>query len=512
MRKNIARLSNLILLSLFANNIFAQAEAASSGGGMNLLYALIVLVLFILGMRFLGTSTVQKKVGDTIVLTKGHDLHLEKSAEKVINEDVKAKTFAVRPPDFFNISPIPKVVVAVGDEVKAGDTIFFDKKKPEIKYAAPVSGEVVAINRGAKRSISEVIILADKEIQSRSYKPFDLEGADRESLVNYLLDSGVWPYLRQRPYNIIADPATTPANIFVSTFDTAPLAPDLSFVVEGQEAAFQKGLDVLSKLTSGKVYLGVDGRGGKVSSAFTGATGVTTQAFSGKHPAGNVGVQIHHISPVDNNKIAWTAGVQEVITIGKLFLNQQFDSTRVVAVAGELNNPQYVRTYQGANVGDLVEGNLKDGEYRLISGDVLSGKKKDKSHFMGFFDDQISVIREGKYFEIFGWLLPQTKRPTVSKSFVGGYMPSRTVTADTNTHGEKRAFVVSGQYEEMLPMDIYPQHLLKSIIVGDFEKMEGLGIYEVVEEDLALCEFACTSKQPLQNILRNGLDEMIEQG
>ena len=511
MRKNIARLSNLILLSLFANGIFAQADASSSGNGMNLLYALIVLVLFILGMRFLGTSKVQKKDGNTIVLTKGQDLHLETVAEKVINDDVKAKTFAVRPPDFFNISPIPKVVVAVGDEVKAGDPIFFDKKRPEIQYAAPVSGEVVAINRGAKRSISEVVILADKEIQSRKYDAFDMEASDREALVNYLLGSGIWPYLRQRPYNIVADPATVPSNIFVSTFDTAPLAPDLSFVVQGQEDAFQKGLDVLGKLTEGKVYLGIDGRGGNVSGAFSNAQGVTTQAFKGKHPAGNVGVQIHHISPVNNKNIAWTIGVQEVITLGNLFLHQQFNASRIVAVAGEVNNPQYVRTFQGANVGDLVAGNLKDGEYRLISGDVLSGKKKDKSHFMGFFDDQISVIREGKYFEMLGWLIPQSKRPTVSKSFVGGFMPSRKVTADTNTHGEKRAFVVSGQYEDMLPMDIYPQYLLKSIIVGDFEKMEGLGIYEVVEEDLALCEFACTSKQPLQNILRKGLNEMLEQ-
>ncbi len=511
MRKNIARWSNLILLSLFANSIFAQADTAANGGGMNLLYALVVLILFIIGMRFFGTSKVQKKDGNTIVLTKGQDLHLEGAAEKAVNENVKSKTFAVRPPDFFNISPIPKVTVAVGDEVKAGDILFFDKKKPEIKYASPVSGEVVAINRGAKRSISEVVILADKEIQSRNYDAFDLNGESREALVNYLLDSGVWPYLRQRPYNIVADPGTTPTNIFVSTFDTAPLAPDLSFVVEGQEDAFQKGLDVLGKLTEGNVYLGIDGRGGKVAEAFANASGVEKQAFKGKHPVGNVGVQIHHISPVNNNNMAWTTGVQEVITLGKLFLNQQFDASRLVAVAGEVNNPQYVRTFQGANVGDLLEGNLKEGNYRLISGDVLSGKKKDKAHFMGFYDDQITVVTEGYYFEMLGWLLPQSKRPTVSKTFFGGFMPSRTVKADTNTHGEKRAFVVSGQYEDMLPMDIYPQYLLKSIIVGDFEKMEGLGIYEVVEEDLALCEFACTSKQPLQNILRQGLTEMIEQ-
>lgn len=512
MRKNIARWSNLLLLTFFTNSLFAQADTSASGGGMNLLFALGVLVLFFVAMRFFGADGVTKQGGKTIVLKRGHDIHLNGEAAKTLTEGVRAKTFAVRPPDFFNISPIPKVTVAVGDEVKAGDIIFFDKKKPEIKYAAPVSGEVIAINRGEKRSISEIVILADKEITSRAYDVFDLGGSDRSSLVNYLLESGVWPMLRQRPYNIIPDPETIPVNIFVSTFDTAPLAPDLSFVVTGQEDAFQKGLDVLAKLTSGKVHLGIDGRGGNVSTAFTQAKGVELNTFNGKHPVGNVGVQIHHISPVSNKAIAWTMGVQEVITLGKLFLHQKFDATRIVAVAGELKNPGYVSTCQGANVGDLTEGNLNEGKMRLISGDVLSGKKKDKTQFLGYYDDQVSVIREGEYFELFGWLLPQSKRPTVSKTYLGGFFASKKVSVDTNTHGEKRAFVVTGEYEALLPMDIYPQHLLKSIIVGDLEKMEGLGIYEVVEEDLALCEFACTSKQPLQNILRGGLNDMLEQG
>jgi Na+-transporting NADH:ubiquinone oxidoreductase subunit A len=513
MRKNIARWSTLLLAIFLANSTFAQAgDSSGSGGSMNLLYALVVLVLFFVAMRFFGAGRFKKADGKSISLKRGHDIELNGAAGKTLNSNVKSKTFAVRPPDFFNISPIPKVTVEVGDEVKAGDVIFFDKKRPEIKYSAPVSGEVIAINRGAKRSISEVIILADKEINSRSYDAFNLEGSDRGALVNYLLESGVWPMIKQRPFNVIADPAVTPVNIFVSTFDTAPLAPDLSFVVEGSEEAFQKGLDVLGKLTSGKVHLGIDGRGGAVSNAFSGAQGVETRSFNGKHPIGNVGVQIHHVSPVSNEAIAWTMGVQEVITLGKLFLNKQFDASRVVAVAGAVNDPQYISTFQGANVGDLVKDNLSEGKMRLISGDILSGRKKDKTHFLGYHDDQVSVVKEGDYYEMFGWMVPQTKRPTVSKTFFGGFSPSRKTDADTNMHGEKRAFVVSGEYESMLPMDIYPQFLLRSIIVGDFEKMEGLGIYEVVEEDIALCEFACTSKQPLQSILRGGLNEMIEQG
>ena len=512
MRKKTAQWSTLLLLLLLANSTFAQAQAGAEGSSMNLVYALGVLLLFIAAMWVFGGNDFKKGNGKSISLKQGHNIELNGAAGNNINDKVKANTFAIRPPDFFYISPIPKVTVAVGDTVKAGDTIFFDKKQPTIKYASPVSGKVKAINRGEKRSIAEVIIESDNNYTTRTYTAFDIEKENREALVSYLLDSGVWPMIKQRPYNIVANPEEAPVNIFVSTFDTAPLAPNLNLVVEGKEAAFQKGLDVLGKLTSGKVHVGVDGNGITPSTAFSDAKGVETQIFKGKHPIGNVGIQIHHTAPVSNNAIVWTLGVQEVITMGMLFLEQRFDASRTVVIVGEVNAPQYVKTYQGANIGDLVKNNLKEGNLRLISGDILSGKKKDKTQFLAFYDDQISVIKEGDYFEMFGWMVPHTKRPTVSKTFLGGLMPARKVDADTNTHGEKRAFVVTGEYEAMLPMDMYPQHLFKNIIIGDLEKMEGLGIYEVVEEDVALCEFACTSKQPLQQILREGLTEMQSQG
>ena len=448
--------------------------------------------------------------GDSVhILKAGHDIKLEGIAAKVVTQGT-ATTYAIQPQNFVGISPIPKVTVAVGDEVKAGDVVCFDKKRPDIKYVAPVSGEVIAVNRGAKRSIKEIVILADKEINYKSHSPVDIATASREDLVSFLMDSGAWTLIRQRPFGIIPDAEDQPKGIFISTFDSAPLAPDLNLVVEGQGDAFQKGLAVLGKLTEGSVHLGLNAKADAApSSIFTEATGVQKHWFDGKHPAGNVGIQIHHVSPIAGNEKVWTLGVQDVLTLGKLFLSGKFDASRIVAITGaEATNPGYLKTYLGANVGALT-GEVGEN-VRLVSGDVLSGQEKTKEEFMDFSDDQITTIKEGNEYEMFGWLAPTSGRPSVSKTFLSG-LADITYEANTNTHGEKRAFVVTGQYEKVLPMDIYPQHLMKAIMVNDFERMEGLGINELLEEDLALCEFACTSKQPLQQILREGLEVMREQ-
>ena len=467
-------------------------------------------------MRGIFRKRMPKYVGNAAVtdLRQGYDIRLEGVAPLHIDGRTKASTFAIQPPNFRGIAPIPKVVVEVGQKVKAGDHLFHDKKVVDIKYVAPVSGEVIAINRGERRAITEVVVKADKEIAYRQLPKFDLAKGSREELVNYLMDCGAWALLRQRPYDIVADPAIVPANIFVSTFDTAPLAPDNNFVVQGREEAFQKGLDVLNQLTSGKVFLGLSANGDEApAKAFTEAEGVEKRWFRGPHPAGNVGVQIHHIAPVGAKQVVWTLGVQEVITLGALFTEGRFNAERVVALVGaELKEPKYVRTFIGANVGELTRNNLANDKVRLISGDVLSGRKKEAENFLNFYDDQITVVAEGDYYEMFGWLLPSKLTPSVSRSFPNFLFPKATYRADTNTHGEKRAFVVTGQYEELLPMDVLPQHLMKAILTNDYDGMEGLGIYELIEEDVALCEFACTSKQPLQKILRQGLDMMSEQG
>ncbi len=543
-----SKINRFFLLFLFLN--FASvASAQSSGGGSNyLLTALAAIAVFIvLGAivmvsdnllkieakesgadktganysifpRFselFGVSAPSYVDGPVTFLKKGHDILLQGEAAKSTNDGSSVTTFAVQPPNFVGISPIPKVVVAVGEEVKAGDPIFFDKKRPEIQYVAPVSGEVIAINRGAKRSIAEVVILADKEMKYRTYDVPNLADCSREDLVNFLMSSGGWPFIRQRPYNLVADPIDTPRGIFVSTFDSAPLAPDLNYIVDGNEAAFQKGLEVLGKFAP--VHLGLNAKGSEAPHhAFTQVEGANKNWFHGKHPAGNVGVQIHHTDPITSNSKVWVAGVQDVITIGKLFSEGKFDASRMVAVTGaEVENPQYVKTYLGANIEGLVKGNLKPLEegksIRFVSGDVLSGKQTSTEGFLGYYDDQVTVLEEGDQYEMFGWLLPLAPRPTISGTFPNGLYPDLKFQANTNTHGEKRAFVVTGQYESVLPMDIYPQHLMKAIITNDFEKMEGLGLLELAEEDVALCEFACTSKQPLQSILKQGLEAMRDQ-
>lgn len=452
---------------------------------------------------------------DVIKLRQGFDINLLGEPTPVV-DDKAVTTFAMQPPNFIGMSPLPKLAVTEGDTVKAGDELFYDKKRPRIKYCAPVSGEVIEVRRGEKRAIMEVVILADKEQQVRKHDNVPhLDDDDREAIVDFLLGSGAWPMIRQRPYNIVADPDETPKSIFVSTFDTAPQAPDLALVVKGREVAFQRGLDVLNRLTPGEVHLGLDGNKAPAP-VFANAMGVRKHYFRGEHPAGNVGVHIHHIDPVDASQTVWTASVQDVISIGHLFNTGEFDATRVVALAGdEFDRPRHVRTKIGARISDLIKGEFKDESkaVRLISGDVLSGVEKTREGYVNFHDDQLTSIEEGNYFELFGWLLPIDPRPSRS-----GTYPNKLFGKDykfkptTNSHGEKRAFVVTGEYEAVLPMDVLPQHLMKAIMANDFERMEGLGLYELVEEDIALCEFACTSKQPLQRILRQGLDTMRAQG
>ena len=546
MKNNLLRRFLLLFFAGLASSEL-MAQSAQTGDGNLLWYTLLaVLALIILGMlvqvsdNLLGIRARQSGldasghnfsiyprmneilaapkpdyVGNAPVvnLKKGFDIALEGDAAKQ-RINVQAKTFAVQPPNFRGIAPIPKMEVEVGDEVKAGDPLFFDKQQPDIKFVAPVSGEIIAINRGEKRAITEVVILADKKQQYLQLSPPDLNSCSREELQAFLMDCGGWAVLRQRPFQLIPAPGDVPRDIFISTFDTAPLAPDLNYAVEGRGKDFQKGLDVLARLTDGQVWLGLDARGQKAPSpVFTQAEGVQKVWFRGKHPAGNVGVHIHHIKPIRSGEKVWTVELQDVILLGALFNDARYDASRLVALTGaEFKQTGYVHTWPGANIADLVESNLHNEHVRLISGDVLSGASKETSGFLDIFDNQITVLEEGDDYEMFGWLAPSYRRPTVSRTYISNLLfPKEPFQANTNTHGEKRAFVVTGQYEDVLPMDILVQHLFKAILTGDIERMEGLGILELAEEDVALCEFACTSKQSLQEILRDGLEMMQEQ-
>ncbi len=451
------------------------------------------------------------KGSKVIHINKGHDILLNGEAQEQINQG-SAKRFSIRPIDFRGLSPIPKVVVEEGAVVTAGAVLFFDKKNPIIKHVAPVSGEVVEIRRGDKRSIIDVVVLADKVQIYKQHDPPSIKEGSRQEIIDFLCATGGWTLFNERPFDVLPKPEQLPRDIFISTFDSAPLAPDFSLIVKGKEEAFQKGIDTLARLTDGHVHLGLDARGeAPPSEAFTMAQNCQKHWFAGKHPSGNVGVQIHHVAPINAGDKVWTLDVQDVITLGDLMYKGIFNAERIVAITGaRAEKPGYYKTYRGASISELA-GGIKKGT-RIIDGDVLSGIETKEGSFLSKSSNQMTMIEEGDYFEMFGWLLPLKPRPSVSKTFPNFLYPNLRFDGDTNSHGEKRAFVVTGQYEKVLPMKIFPQHLMKAIMAGDFEQMEGLGIYELSEEDVALCEFVCTSKMPLQSILRDGLDMMREQG
>ena len=440
----------------------------------------------------------------TIRLRKGLNIRLKGTAEKIFIKTARTEFFAIKPPDFHYITP--KMEVKVNDKVKVGSILFHDKYRPDILFSSPVSGVVEEIKRGERRRILEVIIKADEKDEFIDFGKADPVSISKEDIINKLLKSGLWPFIRQRPYGIIANPADTPKSIFISAYNSAPLAPDCDYVVTGEEKSFQTGIYALSKLTNGKIHLNVNGKY-PPSPVYAKAKNVQLNSFIGKHPAGNVGVQIHHIDPINKGDIVWYLYPQDVITIGRFFKKGIYDTNRIVALTGsEVEKPRYFKTSMGACIKEIIKDNIKSDNVRFISGDVLTGTKIIADGFLSFYDTQLTVIPEGNQYEMFGWLLPGFKKFSISRTFLSWLMPDRKYTVNTNLHGGKRAFVITGEYEKVLPMDIYPMQLLKAIMVEDIDKMEQLGIYEVIEEDFALCEFVCPSKTEIQSIIRKGLD------
>jgi Na+-transporting NADH:ubiquinone oxidoreductase subunit A len=440
-----------------------------------------------------------------IKIKKGLNIKLVGEADKILSELPLPEIFAIKPPNFIGVTP--KLLVKEGDEVHAGTPLFYDKNNEVIKFCSPVSGEVIEIIRGEKRKILEVKILADKEINYVAFNKANIDDLSREDIIQALLNSGVWPFVRQRPFGIIANPNETPKSIFISAFDSNPLAPDNDFILQGNEEEFQTGLDALQKLTNGKVHLNInaDTTPAKV---FSNSKGVEINKISGPHPAGNVGVQIHHIDPVNKGEVVWCLNPQDILILGKLFNQGKFDAFRVVALTGsQIKNPKYYKTIVGSAVKNIIsDGGLKEGENRIISGNVLTGKQIPSDGYLDFYDSQITVIPEGHEPEFMGWLAPGFHKFSLSRTFFSWLTPNKKHDLNTSMHGEERPFVVTGEYEKVFPMDIYPVLLLKSILIEDIELMENLGIYEVVEEDFALCEFVCTSKIESQDIIRRGLD------
>ncbi|WP_420316057.1 Na(+)-translocating NADH-quinone reductase subunit A [Ekhidna sp.] len=454
-------------------------------------------------------------MSQTIKLKKGFDINLAGKAEKKTIEVPQPDTYALKPTDFNGLSR-PKVVVKEGDNVKAGSALFFERNVEDILYTSPVSGEVVEIKRGEKRKVLEVKILADKKIEFENFKKYtasDISNLSKEDAIGQLKQSGGWTNIIQRPYGCIANPADTPKSIFISAFDTSPLAPDYDYVLSGQEQYFQAGIDILKKFTSGTIHVSIDGKA-EVSQLFSQTKDIQLNKISGPHPAGNVGVQIHHIDPIAKGDIVWTVNPVGVAMIGKLFLEGVYDTSRLVAVTGSrVKERGYVKMYGGACFNKLAE-NVEGTDNRYISGNVLTGEGIGSNGYLGFYHNQITVIPEGKYEEFFGWILPSTNKLSYHKAF--GMLTflngkEKEFEVDTNTHGEERNFVVTGTFEEVMPMDILPTYLFKAILAEDYDDMEALGIYEVIEEDVALCEFVDVSKNPIQEILREGID-LIKEG
>lgn len=446
-------------------------------------------------------------MSETIKLRKGLNIKLKGSAKQELETLSLPGTVALKPTDFPGLTP--KLKVKTDTVVKTGDALFYDKYHPEILFTAPIGGKVVSINRGERRKILEVVIETDEKAGSVEFRKADPNSLTGEEIKELLLQSGMWPFIKKRPYGIIASPTDTPKSIYISTFDTAPLAPDYGFILKGQLNTFQTGINALAKLTTGKVNLGVN-----TSSAFTSIKNVVINTFEGPHPAGNVGIQIHNTSPINKGDVVWTINVQDVLFIGRLFETGKVDFSKTIVLAGsEVENPKYYKTILGAPVSLLVDRKLKNSDYkqRIISGNVLTGTRVKPQNFLGFYDSIVSAIPEGDEYELFGWSLPGINKFSASKTFLSSLMPKKEYEMNANLHGGERAFVLSGQYEKLVPMDILPVHLLKAIIVNDIDKMEQLGIYEVIGEDFALCEYACTSKIKVQDILKSGIDVMIKE-
>jgi len=445
----------------------------------------------------------------SVKLKKGFDIRIKGVAERILAADVQSALYGVKPVDFPGL--IPKLNVKPGDAVLAGTPLFHDKIRPEIVFTSPVSGKVVSIIRGDRRKLLEIVVERDGD-KYIDYGIADPSGLAREKIKETLLISGLWPSVRQRPYHVVAHPDDVPKAIFISGFDTSPLAPDYNFIMDNSSSAFFKtGIAALKKLTEGKINLILNARG-EASELLEKASDVEISHFSGPHPAGNVGVHIHHLNPINKGEIVWFVNLQDVIAIGRLFEEGIYKHERIIALTGsEVLHPQYYKIRSGASILPIVNENVKTGKLRYISGNVLTGTGIEPAGYLGYYDSQVTVIPEGDYYEFFGWMMPGINKFSFSKTFASSLIPRKSYSMDTNFHGEERAFVITGQYEKVVPMDIYPMQLLKAVLAEDIDLMENLGIYEIAEEDFALCEYICPSKIEIQSIVRKGIDLMIKE-
>ena len=449
-------------------------------------------------------------MSNDIKIKKGLDIKLKGEAEKAIENAIVSNFYTIRPEDFHSV--IPKLIAKVGTKVKAGEPIFYDKSNEALKFVSPVSGEVIDIPRGEKRKILAIKIQADKEQTYQEHGKFNLNSAKADDVKNHLLASGCWPFIKQRPYDVIANPSNAPKAIFVSAYASAPLTADLDFALQGKNAELQAAIIALGKLTEGEVHVSVARNG---NSPLATVSGATIHKVSGPHPSGNVGTQINKIDPINKGEVVWTVNAQDLVIIGELLLTGKFNAERIVALVGSsVKKPRYFKTKIASEVASMIYDNgiEKNDNIRIISGTVLSGKQLQPDGNLDYYSNTITVIPEGNDYELFGWTKPVFDKVSTSRALTFSWLfPNKKFDLTTNTNGEHRAFVTTGTYEEVFPLDMYPIQILKACMYKDLDEMEALGMYEVAPEDFALTEFVCVSKQPHQKIIREGLDLMLKE-
>ena len=443
-------------------------------------------------------------MANTIKFSKGLDIKIDgKAVEKTVKIQPSG-VIEIKPDHFHGITP--KITVKEGEAINAGTPLFYNKNYESMKFVSPVSGSIREIKRGERRKVMSILIDVNSQLEFLKFGVKKTSSLTADEIKSTLLNSGLWVYIKQRPYDTIANPDRTPKAIFISGFDSAPLAPDYEYVMKDKMNDFQAGLDVLSKLTTGKIHIGLK----SANSIFATAKGVETTIFTGVHPAGNAGVQINKVNPINKGEVVWTINPQDVVIMGRLFSKGVVDMTKTIALTGpEVENPQYFETIAGNSITDIVKGNLKKTSYplRYVSGNLLTGIQISENGFLTPYASQISVIDDGgETHELFGWAMPRLNKFSASNMFFTKLLPRKKFKYDARLLGGPRAIIMSGEWDKVFPMDILPEQLIKAMIAKNIDRMENLGAYEVAPEDFALCEFVDTSKLPLQAIVREALD------
>jgi len=450
---------------------------------------------------------------DVIRLKRGHNLAIDGQPEKRLVSAGQSAFLKIRPADFRGIKL--KLMVKEGDHVRTGSPVLYSKAFPDLYFTSPGSGRISRIVSGERRVIDEIVIDLDKNESYEEFESFNEQSVTSlspEKIKEQLLRSGIWAVIRQRPFSTVADPAVLPKAVFVSAMPTAPFAPDTDYLLEQDDTGFQMGLSILKKLTERPVHLVI---GNKASHPLlAGAKEVVLHSFSGPHPAGNVGIHIHHIAPIRNrNDSVWYLSLQDVIRIGKLFSTGKYPVEKIITVGGSsVEKRLYMKVRQGTMLDDILKGNRYDENSRLISGDVLTGEKRGPEDPLGFYHEILSVIPENTDRACIGWLRPGLRNYSVTNLFLSRLMNNRGARLDTRMHGSPRVIIPFGNIESVLPMNILPTFLIKMIIARDIDEMEKLGIYECDPEDFALCSFVDASKMELSEIIREGLEYVEKNG